>query len=78
MKRELSNKIIFNDFVNKTILNEAEQEILLRYIKNESIVQISEAMAQSTSSISRTIAQIKEKYCDYKKLEVSKLLILKW
>ena len=77
MKRELSNKIIFNDFINKTILNEIEQDILLRYIKNESIVQISEAISQSTSSVSRIIAQIKEKYNDYKQLEVSKLLILK-
>ena len=77
MKRELSNKIILEDFTNKTILNDIEKDVLIRYIKNESIIQISEAVVQSTSSVSRIIARLKNKYNDYKKIELSKLLVLK-
>jgi predicted transcriptional regulator len=76
MKKELSNKIIFNDFINKTILNELEVDILTRYIKNESIIEISQKINQSTSTVSRIIAQLKIKYDNYKKIEIAKLLIL--
>ena len=77
MKKELSSKIIFNDFISKTYLNELEQEILIKYIKNKSITQISYEMAQSTATVSRIIAQIKEKYNNYKKIELAKLSLLK-
>lgn len=77
MKRELASKIIFNDFASKTYLNELEQEVLIKYIKNKSIVQISDETSQSTATISRIIAQLKEKYKNYKQIELSKLSILK-
>lgn len=76
MKRELASKLIFDDFVSKTYLNELEQDILIRYIKNRSIIQIAEEVTQSTATVSRIIARLKVKYNNYKKLEISKLSIL--
>jgi len=75
MRKELSSKIIYNDFISKTFLNELEQEILIKYIKNKSIIQISDETLQSTATVSRTISQLKIKYNNYKKLEMSKLLL---
>ena len=76
MKKELSVKQIFDDFISKTILNDIERDILIKYIKNESIVKISEDLSISTATVSRTIADLKEKYENYKKLELAKLLLL--
>jgi len=77
MRKELSVKQIFDDFVNKTILNDDEIEILIRYIKKESIVKIANDTKQSTATISRIIAGLKTKYNNYKKLELAKLLLLR-
>lgn len=77
MRKELSVKQIFDDFVNKTILNDDEIEILIRYIKKESIVKIANDTKQSTATISRIIAELKTKYNNYKKLELAKLLLLR-
>ena len=76
MKKELAIKQIFDDFVNKTILNENELEVLIKYIKGDSIIKISTDTLQSTSSVSRIIASLKEKYEQYKKLEIAKLSLL--
>ena len=76
MKRELSIKQIYNDFVDKVFLNDTEKKVLELYIKNETIVKISDATNQSTSSVSRIIYELKIKYNNYKKLEISKLNIL--
>lgn len=76
MKKELSVKQIFDDFISKTILNDIERDILIKYIKNESIVKISEDLSISTATVSRTIADLKEKYENYKRLELAKLLLL--
>lgn len=77
MKKELAIKQIFDDFTNKIILTDSEKEILVRYIKGESIVKMAEETAQGTATISKIIAQLKEKYGDYKRLELAKLLLLK-
>ena len=77
MKKELANKQIYDDFISKTILTDNEKEVLIRYIKNYSIVKIAEDTLQSTTSVSRTISSIKEKYDNYKKLELVKLMLLK-
>lgn len=77
MKKELAIRAIYDDFLNKMILTDIEKEVLLRYIKNESIVKIADETKQSTSTISRTISLLKEKYENYKKLEIEKLMILK-
>ena len=76
MKKELSIKQIYDDFVSKVMLSENEQDILKRYIKNDTIIKISNDTSQSPSSVSRTIADIKIKYDNYKKLEVAKLTLL--
>lgn len=77
MKKELSAKPIFDDFKNKVILTDLEVEVLTRYIKGNSIVKIADEVKQSTSTISRTIANLKEKYDNYKKLEIAKLMLFK-
>lgn len=77
MKKELSIKQIFDDFAEKTILNDLEKEVLIKYIKGDSIIKIANDTSQSTSSVSRIIATLKEKYENYKKLELAKLLLLK-
>ena len=77
MKKELCIKQIYNDFIEKVFLNDIEKQVLELYIKNESIVKISDEIMQSTSSVSRIIYEIKEKYKDYRKLEIAKLNIFK-
>ena len=76
MKKDLSNRQIYDDFVNKTILNDLEKEVLMMYVKDESIIQIADNISQSTSTVSRIIAQLKDKYDNYKRLEIIKLMIL--
>lgn len=73
MKRELANELIRNDFINKTILNEREMEVLLLYVKGESIVKISNVTKQGTATVSVIISQLKQKYKIYKELELAKL-----
>lgn len=76
MKRELAIKQIYDDFTNKTILTDNETEVLIRYIKNESIVKIADETKQGTTTVSRTIAILKNKYESYKKMELAKLMLL--
>ena len=76
MKKELCLKQIYEDFTNKVFLSDIEKEVLIMYIKDESLVKIADSTNQSMSSVSRIIADIKSKYSDYKKLEISKLNIL--
>ena len=75
MKKDLSVKQIYEDFISKTILNDNEKDILLRYIKDDTIVKIANDTAQSTSSVSRIISDLKEKYQKYKDLELAKLIL---
>lgn len=75
MKKDLSIKQIYEDFTSKTILNDNEKDILIRYIKDDTIVKIANDTAQSTSTVSRTIADLKEKYQNYKDLELAKLIL---
>lgn len=77
MKKELCIKQIYDDFTSKIILNDVEKEVLTRYIKGESIIKIATDTMQSTASVSRIIAILKEKYENYKQLELAKLLLLK-
>lgn len=72
MIKELSNKIIFDDFVNKTILTSDELEILEMLIKKFSIVKISSELSMSDRNVSRIIKDLKIKYKNYKKLELAK------
>ena len=76
MKKELAIKQIYEDFTNKIILTDNEKDILLRYIKNDSIIKIANDTQQSSATVSRIIANIKLKYENYKKLEIAKLILL--
>lgn len=76
MKKELCIKQIYDDFINKITLSDSELEVLLLYIKDYSILKIADKTMQSTATVSRIIADIKEKYNNYKKLEIEKLKIL--
>jgi len=76
MKKEMSVRQIYDDFISKTILTDDEMKVLVMYIKGDSIVKISSELNQSTATISRTIASLKEKYKRYKTLEIAKLILL--
>lgn len=76
MKKELAIKVIFNDFIEKAILNDNEKDVLIRYIKNDSITKIAIDTMQSERTISRIIADLKLKYEKYKEVEMAKFKIL--
>ena len=76
MKKELSIKQIYDDFTSKVILTDIEKDVLILYIKNNSLVSIANDTIQSTATVSRIIADLKDKYKDYKKLELAKLELL--
>lgn len=77
MKKELCVKQIYNDFVDKIFLNDIEKQVLELYIKGESITKISDIIIQSPSTVSRIISELKEKYYNYRNLEIAKLDIFK-
>jgi len=76
MKKELAIKQIYDDFTSKIILTDNEMDILLRYIKNDSIIKIANDTNQGTTTVSRVIAELKNKYNNYKQLELAKLVLL--
>ena len=81
MKKDLAIKQLYNDFIIKVILTDNEKDILDRYIQGDTIVKIAVDTAQSYSTVSRAISELKGKYDIYKKLEISKLTLLqknKW
>ena len=73
MTKELSNKIIYEDFKSKVILTEDEEKILEMLLKKYSIVKISDECNMSDRNVSRVIKEIKRKYNDYKAIEMAKL-----
>lgn len=75
MKKELSIKTIYDDFLGKTILTDVEKDVLIRYVKNYSIIKIADEINQSTSTVSRTVSILKDKYKNYKQIEIEKLKI---
>lgn len=75
MKKELCIRQIYDDFINKVILTEQEIEVLNLYIKNYSLLKIADETKQGTATVSRIIADLKDKYNNYKKLEIEKLKI---
>ncbi len=76
MRKELSIKQIYDDFIDKVILSDIEKEVLNLYIRNNSIVKMSDELCLGTATISRIIADLKDKYNKYKKLELERLRIL--
>lgn len=73
MKKELVIRQIYDDFTNKVILTDREKEVLIKYIKGDSIVKIATDTMQGTATVSKIIAQLKSKYNSYKQLEIAKL-----
>ena len=73
MVKELSNKIIYDDFKSKVILTDDEIMILDMLLKKDSIVKISQVLCMSDRNVSRIIKDIKNKYNNYKKIELVKL-----
>lgn len=76
MKKDLSIKQIYDDFILKVTLDEDAIKVLDMYIKNYSYVQMSLALNISERNISRIVNRLKEKYAIYKNLEVSRLNML--
>ena len=72
MIKELSNKVIYDDFISKTILTNEEINILNMYIRKESIIKMADTCCMSDRNISRIIRELKQKYKNYKTLEVAK------
>lgn len=75
MRELLAIKQIFDDFATKTMLNDNEKDILIRYIKKDSIIKIADDTKQGTTTVSRIIRDIKDKYENYKELEIKKLML---
>lgn len=73
MIKELSNRLIYNDFKTKTILTDDESAILDMLILKYSITKISQKVCMSDRNVSRIIKTIKIKYSMYKKMEMVKL-----
>lgn len=77
MSKELSNKIIYDDFISKVILTSDEKKVLDMLILKYSIIKISQEINMSDRNVSRIIKDIKEKYYMYKKIEMAKLDVFK-
>lgn len=77
MIRELSNKIIYNDFISKVILTNDETTVLNMLILKYSIIKISQEINMSDRNVSRIIKDLKEKYYMYKKIELARLEVFK-
>lgn len=77
MIKELSNSIIYNDFISKVKLTEDETKILNMIILKYSIIKMSQEAIMSDRNVLRIKKDIKEKYNIYKKIEMAKLDIFK-
>lgn len=81
MKSDLAVKQLYDDFVGKVVLTENEKNILDRYIKGDTYVNMAMETNQSYSNVSRTLVDLKRKYEIYKKMELTKLTLFeknKW
>lgn len=75
MLKELCNKVVYDDFIEKTILSDDEKSILDMYLKRYSIVKISQEISMSERNVSRIIKEVKDKYEKYKEIETAKYKI---
>jgi len=76
MKEDLAIKQLYDDFIIKVTLTDNEKDILDRYIRGDTYVNMSMETKQSYSNVSRTINDLKNKYEVYKQLELIKLNLL--
>ena len=77
MIKELSNKIIYDDFVSKTTLTDDEINILNCLLKKYSITKTTQELNMSDRTVFRIKKDIKEKYKNYKAIEIAKTGIFK-
>lgn len=77
MKTELAIKQIYEDFISKVTLDEDERKVLDMFLKNYSYVKIGYNIGMSDRNVGRVMRTIKQKYENYRKLEVSKLELFK-
>lgn len=75
MKSDLAVKQLYDDFIGKVVLTENEKDILDRYIKGDTYVNMALETNQSYSNVSRTLVDLKRKYEIYKKMELTKLTL---
>ena len=75
MYKTLSNKVIYNDFKEKVLLTDDEIKVLDMLLKRYTIVRIGMELDMSDRNVSRVIKRIKEKYENYKKIEIAKCKI---
>ena len=75
MKSDLAVKQLYDDFISKVVLTENEKDILDRYIKGDTYVNMALKTNQSYSNVSRTLVDLKRKYEIYKKMELTKLTL---
>ena len=75
MKSDLAVKQLYDDFIGKVVLTENEKDILDRYIKGDTYVNMALKTNQSYSNVSRTLVDLKRKYEIYKKMELTKLTL---
>ena len=77
MIKELSCKIIYNDFIDKMVLTSDEMKVLNMMISKYSIIKMADLMNMSDRNVGRIIKDIKDKYNNYKKIELAKYDIFK-
>lgn len=75
MYKTLSNKVIYNDFKEKVLLTDEEIKVLDMLLKRYTLVKIGMELDMSDRNVSRVVKRIREKYEDYKKIEIAKCKI---
>lgn len=73
MKTELAIKQIYEDFISKVMLDNDERQVLDMFLKNYSYIKIGDTIGMSDRNVGRIMRIVKQKYENYRKLEVSKL-----
>lgn len=77
MINELSNKIIYDDFIGKTKLTDDEIKVLNMLLNKDLIIKISQELNMSDRTVLRIKKIIKDKYKNYKTIEIAKADIFK-
>lgn len=75
MYKTLSNKVIYNDFKEKVLLTEEEIQVLDMLLKRYTLVKIGNELNMCDRNVSRVVKRIRDKYEDYKKIEIAKCKI---
>lgn len=77
MKTELAIKQIYEDFISKVMLDNDERQVLDMFLKNYSYIKIGDTIGMPDRNVGRVMRTVKQKYENYRKLEVSKLELFK-